>query len=509
MTLPDKDRSPKPVSRRDFLRITGVGGGAVLLAACGAAPATQAPAAAPTEAPAAAAPTEAPAAAAPTEAPAAAAPTTAPAAATGDKTVLTFWTPGGSQTYCKGFGTISANYEKLHTNIDIADVMCGTGDQAFKEVLLARIAAGNPPDSTIIWDSPISLGSRGSLEPLDDLMQTAQYAGKGNWPAPVLASCVYNGKTYGLPVAAGTYAMWYNEEAFEQKGIKAGRENFPKTWDEMRKLSKEFTQWQGDKLVSVGFIPWGGDGQYTLPIWSASNGGKIYDAANRKYLIDSEENIFMMQYAVDWINDEYHGDYQKIASSGNWGAYTDSQTGLGPGFQEGKTAMLLSGFWLVGDLYEVEPKFKRWNVASIPVSKEGITPTSGYWPNWLVIPKGSKHRDEAFKWLDYMSAEGIKVWFSNIPDLPANKAVSKDLVPARAVEKRGQAFAQDVTDFFRKQLDISTPMWDSPVQDFANDQISRAMDQILNKKATPKDALAEAQKATQAELEKVLKSSAG
>src|SRR5438128_1370758 len=79
----------KRVSRREFLKLAGLGVGASVLAACaGQAPAapTAAPGAAPTAAPAAAAPTTAPAAAAPTAmeaataAPEAGAATAAPAA---------------------------------------------------------------------------------------------------------------------------------------------------------------------------------------------------------------------------------------------------------------------------------------------------------------------------------------------------------------------------------------------------------------------------------------------
>jgi multiple sugar transport system substrate-binding protein len=486
------------MDRRAFLRLTGIGGGAALLAACGG----STPQEAPTAAPAAAEATAAPAAAA-TAAPAAAEATAAPAAAGTDKIVLNFWTPGGSATFCQGFATISDAYEKLHPNIDIAEVQCGTGSQSFKEVLLARIAAGNPPDATIIWDSPIALGARGSLEALDDLMATSQFSQVENWPTPVLASCQFGGKTWGLPVAAGTYAMWYNEEWFEEKGIPFKREEFPKTWDELRRLSKEFTHWNGDTLETAGFIPW--RDQYTLPIWSASNGSQIYDAKAQKYTIDSEENIAMMQFALDWLNEEYKGDLNLINASSSWGAYPNNETGQGPAFQEKRLAMLLEGFWLVGDLYGVQPQFERWNVASIPVGPSGSKPTSGYWPNWLVLPKGSPNRDEAFKWIDYMSGEGIKTWFAAIPDMPTNKKVPADLVPATAKEKRGEAFATDVTNFFRGQLDIATPMWDSPVQDFATDQVTRAIEQVMTKQASPKDALAEAQQASQAELEKTLK----
>jgi hypothetical protein len=119
-------------------------------------------------------------------------------------------------------------------------------------------------------------------------MQTAQYAQEENWPPAVLASCRFQDKTYGLPVTAGSCGLWYNQEMFEQRGIPAGRDDFPKTWDELRRLSKAFTFWQGDRLEIAGFIPW--HTAEDLPIWSALNGSQLYDAANRRYTLDAEPN---------------------------------------------------------------------------------------------------------------------------------------------------------------------------------------------------------------------------
>ena len=48
-------------------------------------------------------------------------------------------------------------------------------------------------------------------------------------------------------------------------------------------------------------------------------------------------------------------------------------------------------------------------------------------------------------------------------------------------------------------------MWNSPVQSFGQDQIARAMQKIYTKTASVKDALAEAQSASHAELERTLK----
>lgn len=475
MSNPNNLSTPTTLSRRTFLQFAGAGATLALVAAC-APPAQQGGAS-----------------------------TSAGDAATGEKITLSFWTPGGSQIYCEGFGTIAQNYEELNPNIDIEDAQCGVGDQNFNEVLLARVAAGDPPDSTIIWTAPAAFGARKALVELDELMAGSTYSQKEAWPEGVLASCLWNGKTYGLPVAAGTYAIYYNEELFESKGISSKREDFPKTWDELRALSKEFTVWEGDTLKSVGFLP--RHDTVPLAIWSALNGTQLYDGTTQKYLLNDEKNVQMMEYMLAWLDEEYGGDITKVNVSGNWGAYPDGE-GRPAGFLEGTAAMIVDGFWVCGDMYNNEVKYERWNVASFPVGPGGESTKSGYWPNWLVVPSGSRNPEEAFKYLDYMSGEGIKVWFANIPDLPANKNVSTDLFPKLTAERRGEEFAQDVTNFFRSQLDVATPMWNSPVQDFANDQITRALEQIYTKNATPLDALTAAQNAAQTELDNLLKQNA-
>jgi len=419
---------------------------------------------------------------------------------------VNFWTPGGSARYCQNFSNIARDFHKLHPNITIGKTTCGTGQQDFLTVLLARIAAGNPPDATIYWDSPVTLGARGAVMQLDPLMAVSQYSQAKNWPASALASCQFRGKTWGLPLTGSSYGIWFNQDLFAKKGIPTKRDSFPKTWDELRKLSKEFTHWKGDTLVSAGFMPMNPpELPATIFVWSALNGGVIYNADHQKYTIDSDQNVAMMQYMLDWLNEEYKGNRTAVDASANWAGYADAK-GRAAAFQSGKLAMLEQGFWFVGDVLSAGVTFKNYEVAQYPFGPGGKKTVSGFWPNWAVIPQGSQHPQEGFKWLDYLAGVGVEKWFAVTPDLPTNRNVPASLVPAVAIQQRGQAYANDLTRFFHHQLDISVPMWNSPVQGFAFDQISKAVNNIMHKVAKPKDALAAAQRASQNELQRVLRS---
>lgn len=426
---------------------------------------------------------------------------------------VNFWTPGGSKPYCNNFTNIANDFTKLHPNIAISKAQCYSGQQGYRLVLLARIAAGNPPDATIWWDSPVSLGAVGAVEPLDDLMAKSKYSRVKEWPASALASCQFGGKTWGLPLTGSPYGVWYNADWFAKKGISTSRDKFPKTWDDLRALSKEFTQWKGDKLVSAGYVPFSsitspnGDATATTFAWSGLNGGQIYDVANKKYTIDSDANVAMMEYMVKWLNAEYKGDFNTVMRSGNWGGYADAKN-RPPAFPGGTLAMLEQGFWYTGDFYAQAPlTFHNYNVASYPVGPGGTKSVSAFWPNWAVIPKGAAHAAEAFTWLDYIAGVGVIKWFELTPDLPTNYHVPANLVPAITVQKRGKAFAEDLSRFFHHQIAVTVPMWNSPIQGFAWDQISKALQQIMYKTATPKTALASAQQACQSQLQRTLKSS--
>jgi ABC-type glycerol-3-phosphate transport system substrate-binding protein len=414
---------------------------------------------------------------------------------------LEFWTPGGIPEFCQNFDAIAAVFEELHPNIDVLETMCGTGEENFNEVLLARIAAGSPPDVTIMWTSPAAFGARNALVAIDDYMATSEYSQPDTWPAGVLASCQFDGRTYGLPTTAGAYAFWYNATMFEELGIPSDPESFPTTWDELRRLSAEFTRWDGDTLLTAGYIPLRGD-NIELAAWSALNGSQLFDPVNIRYTINSEENVEMMAYAVDWLREQYQGDPTLIAQSGNF-TQDDSQGPLA--WLEQRQAMMTLGFWGVGYPAMANSEF-QWNVALYPVGPSGTETKSAYWPNWMVIPRGTSSPDEAFLWMDYLSVPGAEAWFRVVPDMPVNRGASTDLLPQALAEGKGEEFARQVSNFYRAQFDVATPMWNSPIENFATDQIDRAYERIMNGVVSPREGLDEAQAACQAELESVLSS---
>src|SRR5687768_128786 len=60
------------------------------------------------------------------------------ASARQDAATVTFWTPGGSPTYCEVHTEIAADYTAVNPDVTV-NFQCGTDDDAFTERLLGSI----------------------------------------------------------------------------------------------------------------------------------------------------------------------------------------------------------------------------------------------------------------------------------------------------------------------------------------------------------------------------------
>ena len=501
-----------PVTRRALLRTSLVGLAGAILTACG-------PAVSPTATPAPAKPTEAPKPAAEPTKPAAATAQTpatpaqptptpvpapqpaaaAPAKATGPAklSVYTPYTPSLEKEMLGVF----AGYHKVNPNVDFdAPIWGGDAGQSYMEGLLARVAAGSPPDATILWHTPVSLGVLGVLLPVDDMMRQSKYSAAENWPKDMFASCQFRGKTYGFPSFNAVYAVWYNQEALEQKGVPSKRDQFPKTWDEWRKVSASYTEWDGDKLKRVGFFPtW----SYHPWLWTALNGAAPnYDAEKMRYNIQQPQALETAEYLVKWIDEEFKGSAAKARASGLdfW-----EDKGGEPAWQDGRLIMAYGGNFSVG-MYKSKkvPNF-RWDVAKFPTGPKGEKQFSNYAANWTGVLKGSKNPDATFGYLDWLNVEGLAIWSSTQPDLPANRKFDPNFVPQIVVDARGAEYAKDFWSFFKSQGENTARIFESPVAAIEKDQVKRTWERILTKAQPPKEALAEVEALLQRELEKTMK----
>lgn len=467
------------VSRRKFLRAAALSASAAVIAACGGA--------------APAAPTSAPAADA-TTAPAAEAPTTAPAQVeSGQQVTIEWFNRYTTPTTQEVLPLMIGEFEKQNPTIKVNYQNPGNG-QGYIETLLSRIAGGNPPDVATLYEPPVEFAARGSLLEIDDYMQSAKAARPDAIFESVLKSCQWQGKTYGLPSSAGAGAVYVNLEMFREKGIEFGRDTFPKTWDEIRALSKEFAVLENGELQTAGFVPFGNSWLY--PAWSAMNGGKLFDAAANMYTLDSDANVAWLDYWLQWLDQDLGGDIEALNVAGNWaGTYPESA------FNLGRAAMATEGSWSTTDA-EIPFEFE---VAKLPYGPGGTKSQTAFWPNWWVIPKGTKNPEAAFLLIEFIATTGWEIWYQFIMDTPSWKAFPPTVLTTKLVNAVGQEKAQDYNDFFANYLNDAVEMWTSPIETFANDTLGTAVGEVLAKTKSPKEALAEAQALCQSKLEETLR----
>ncbi|WP_284645138.1 ABC transporter substrate-binding protein [Paenibacillus silviterrae] len=229
----------------------------------------------------------------------------------------------------------------------------------------------------------------GVLEPLDE------YIKKGNVDVsgygPLYDSLKVNDKIYGLPYRKSNWMLFYNKTLFDQANVPYPKADM--TWNEFRDLAKKMTKGEGANKVYGAFLhPWA----QTWYIQAVQTGASIID-----------KDLTPFKKAL-----QFRLDMEKDGSIMGWSEQITTSAHYNSAFQKGNVAMNLIGDWHVAQLRLAEAEKKisfDWDVVPIP-HPEGVAPnTSLATPVSLMLNKNSKHKEEAFKLLQYLSgAKGAK-----------------------------------------------------------------------------------------------------
>ncbi len=331
-------RSNNPViSRRQLIRLVGIGSAGMALAAC-------APAAAPAQPAATTAPGQEPA------------PTTAPAAAAGGnlRVLVCCATPAEEPLRIK----FNTDFAAANPGVTVTQEAPPAGQNYF-EKLQTLLAANTMPDVFDMWEGYVQpYAQNGALMALDELIKGDSKIKADDVLPVVQPAQSYEGKSYAFIYGfmPGPVSIYYNVDQFKEAGVAEPTDAW--TWTDFRDAAIKLTKSTNGNVERWGanFDNWFVNWQY----WIWSNGGDIFNADSTKTTITDPKAAEAVQFWYDLVNKD------KVAPG------TSDAQGIGSmtkAFGAGQISMRLGNYWDFGDIKEA--KDINWKAVLSPKSLTG------------------------------------------------------------------------------------------------------------------------------------------
>ncbi|MBT9145973.1 MAG: sn-glycerol-3-phosphate-binding periplasmic protein UgpB [candidate division WS2 bacterium] len=405
-----------------------------------------------------------------------------------NEVVLNFWHPWGLyQEELEKY--VKEEFEAMHPGIklNISSVPPGLGG----DKLLTSIVGGTPPEVALVDGSVmIDWAHRKALRPLNEFLQKSGIK-KEDFFLPSWRQNVYEGRVYGLPLNADpNFALFWNKDLFKKANLDPERP--PATLKELDEYIEKLNKFnEKGRLERTGMIPWdlygGSNALYT---WGWIFGGKFYDPSTGKLTMNHPKNIEALEWLISWAK---RLGIRNI--EGFFGQFT-GRDGIEPFFM-GKKAMVIRFYREIERLSKYAPDI-NFGVAPIPYP-EGGRKNFAWIGGWcIVLPRGSKHPEEAFKFIRWLTAtpEGANAIHKATRMLSAYKE-------SPTFEKMKDDPKKRVFLEILKNSDWQRPL--VPIQRLMQHELNQAVEFSLLGIKTPKEALDEAQVKLQKELNEIKK----
>ncbi len=325
----------------------------------------------------------------------------------------------------------NADMKAQGKNIEVVMVDVGTADVPTK--FAALLSAGDPPD--IIDLDLVSCPKFTSMGALLDITDKVQAAGlRDDFNPKFLDLGVWDGKVYMIPFNADVSAIFYNKDLLKQAGLDP--EMKIETWDDLRNVALAVTQAKlkaSNGLPVYGYASASGPGSKMfcdMPFIWTNGGGSI---SNGEIILDSPQTIEGFQWLIDLALKDKVSPPNPVTYS-----WDDKMNG----FYNGEICLICCSSYAIGEVKDRAPNL-NYGVVLFPHPKGKGDPSSFIGGDLIGIPKGSKHPEEAWDFIQYCMTEKVQVdiWAQNgMPPVRLSMAKNKYF----DAEPRYEVFSQGV-----------------------------------------------------------------
>ncbi|MEF3304764.1 ABC transporter substrate-binding protein [Paenibacillus sp. GYB003] len=263
---------------------------------------------------------------------------------------------------------------------------------------------------------------------ISELIKTRKYDLSKLEPSTVeLQKGFAGGGMYGLPVFTNTLGLFYNKNLFDKFGVEYPKDGL--TWDQLKEMAKRLSRSEGG--VDYKGLVMSSSANIVLNQYSV----QYLDAATKKsvFTTDTFKKAFELLTSVSQIPGNG-------LNAQTWSLAAQQKMF----FQDQSAAMLLH--FVVLSLSTLRDQF-NWDIATYPqlADKPGVGPQS--YPTYFYVTKTSKHKEDAFDVIAYMTTDEFQ-----------SHLAKKGMLPILKDRTAGMAqFGQDVPTLKNKNVKALLP----------------------------------------------------
>jgi multiple sugar transport system substrate-binding protein len=367
------------------------------------------------------------------------------------------------------FDALVDKFNQTHQDIQVEALYIGQPDAQLPKII-ASVANGQPPD--MLWFVPQLTGQLielNAIRPLEDWLDKSPL--KSDIDPAMFETMRLNSHLWSVPFATNNAAIFYRPSLFKEAGIT----NLPKTWDELKAVSKNLTKDldRDGRSDRYGMLLSLGTGEWTVFTWLPfifSAGGELLQGDNPNLI--NPGAVKALEFGSSLVKDGV-----AILSSPERGYELDN-------FLSGQVAMQITGPWTLAQLRQSQVDYDAF---PIPILEKPAAVVGG--ENLFVFKTDAQRESASLKFLEYIIGEEFQTsWALQTGYLPINIKAQKNPEYQAFIDKN------PILKVFLQQMQWARSRPIIAGYTRLSENLGRAIEASLLDKKSPQKALEESQK---------------